>query len=300
MHLVVQNFNQINAMYAAFSTKRKEITSQQVLDEPNDDPPIIEPWHSDSEEEATQNDKVGDEGRNPNNQPPKRSREITTPEGQKEMEENVSNDRQPCRTVKPKHGSDTTFYNEPFTFKETEKSVHDLVASPFSKRIRDYEMPNGLKIPTNLRTYDGLSDPDDHLTVFMGTMDVHKLLESAWCRFFHITLCGAARFWYDNLVLGSIDDFHQLRSKFRANFLQQRRFQKTQAEILGIRQRSKESLKDYLARFSKETLHMTDCSDGMMTGAFISGLRSGRLFKDLIAQPPLSLEDLYTQANNFI
>ncbi|GJU45740.1 reverse transcriptase domain-containing protein [Tanacetum coccineum] len=45
---------------------------------------------------------------------------------------------------------------------------------------------------------------------------------------------------------------------------------------------------------------MTDHSDGMMTGAFISGLRPGRLFKDLIARPPLSLEDLYNQANNFI
>ncbi|GKC23328.1 hypothetical protein Tco_1025478 [Tanacetum coccineum] len=42
--------------------------------------------------------------------------------------------------------------------------------------------------------YDGLSDPDDHLTVFMGTMDVHKLPEPAWCRFFHIMLSGFARF----------------------------------------------------------------------------------------------------------
>ncbi|GKB58040.1 gag protein, partial [Tanacetum coccineum] len=108
------------------------------------------------------------------------------------------------------------------------------------------------------------------------------------------------RFWYDNLVPGSIDGFHQLRTKFRANFLQQRRFQKTQVETLGIRQRSEESLKDYLARFGKETLHMTDRSDGLMTGSFICGLRPGRLFKDLIARPPLLLEDLYNQANNFI
>ncbi|GKD69708.1 hypothetical protein Tco_1323798 [Tanacetum coccineum] len=168
----------------------------------------------DLKEEATQSDKVGDEGRNPNNQPPKRNRGITAPQGPKEMEENISNDRQPRKTVKPKHGSDTTFYNEPFTFKETEKSVRDLVASLFSKRIRDYEMPDRLKVPTNLRIYDGISDPDDHLTMFMGTMDVHKLPEPARCRFFHITLCGAARFWYDSLVPGSIDGFHQLRSKF--------------------------------------------------------------------------------------
>ncbi|GJX97851.1 hypothetical protein Tco_0353649 [Tanacetum coccineum] len=36
---------------------------------------------------------------------------------------------------------------------------------------------DGLKVPANLKTYDGMSYPDDHLTVFMGTMDVHKLPE---------------------------------------------------------------------------------------------------------------------------
>nr|GEX33589.1 putative RNA-directed DNA polymerase [Tanacetum cinerariifolium] len=69
----------------------------------------------------------------------------------------------------------------------------DLVASSFSKRIRNYGMLDGLKLPTNLRAYDGISDPDDHLMGFM-TIDVHKLSEPAWCHF-HITLCGAARFW---------------------------------------------------------------------------------------------------------
>ncbi|GJV30074.1 hypothetical protein Tco_1386522 [Tanacetum coccineum] len=168
------------------------LTSIRYQSQP--EPDLSDPGDAFRVEEATQSDKVGEEGRNPNNQPPKRNRGITAPQGQKEMEENISNDRQPRRTMKPKHGSDTTFYNEPFTFKETEKSVRDLVASPFSKRSRDYEMPDGLKVPTNQRTYDGLSDPDDHLTVFMGTMDVHKLPDPAWCRFFHITLCGAARY----------------------------------------------------------------------------------------------------------
>ncbi|PWA74170.1 gag protein [Artemisia annua] len=127
-----------------------------------------------------------------------------------------------------------------------ERNVRDLVASPFTKRIRDYVMPDGLKVPSNLKSYDGLSDSDDHLTMFIRTMD------------------------------------------------------KTQAEILDIRQKSEESLKDYLARFGKEALHMTDRSDGMMIGAFISGLRPGRPFKDLIARPPMSLEDLYIHVNGCI
>ncbi|GJR61972.1 hypothetical protein Tco_1504134 [Tanacetum coccineum] len=132
--------------------------------------------------------------------------------------------------------TNSDFYNIPFTFKETEMNVRDLVASPFTSWIRDYDMPDGLNAPTNLKKYDGMLDLDDHLTIFMGTMDVHKLPEPAWCRFFRITLCGAAR-----------------------------RFQKTQAEILGIRQHSDESLRDYMGRFGKETLHMTDRSDRMMT-----------------------------------
>lgn len=110
--------------------------------------------------------------------------------------------------------------------------------------------------------------------------------------------CREARLWYNNLQPGSINGFPLTTDKFRANFFQQRRFQKTQAEILGLRQRPKESLKDYVERFSKETRHMADRSDIMVSNAFISRLRPGRLFKDLIARPPTSLEDLFTQTNN--
>ncbi|GJZ18850.1 hypothetical protein Tco_0555440 [Tanacetum coccineum] len=127
--------------------------------------------------------------------------------------------------------TNSDFYNEPFTFKETEVSIRNFVASPFTLRVRDYDMPDGLKVPTNLKTYDD---------------------------------------------------------------------SETQAEILKIRQCLDESLRDYMGRFGNETLHMTDRSDGMMTGAFISRLCPGRFFKDLIARPPASMEDLFTQAHNFI
>ncbi|GKG55712.1 hypothetical protein Tco_0574606, partial [Tanacetum coccineum] len=45
---------------------------------------------------------------------------------------------------------------------------------------------------------------------------------------------------------------------------------------------------------------MTDRLNNMLTGAFISALRPGRLFKDLIARPPSSMEELFTSVNNFI
>ncbi|GJS37932.1 gag protein [Tanacetum coccineum] len=260
MQFVVQNFEQINAMYSAFSPKRKEInyTSQFSDDNLSD----MGPWNADMEGLPERAAQKTPEEIAISKKPSKKNRTIADNWNGLHKQNLVTN---------------SDFYNVAFTFKETEMNV-----------------------PTHLKTYDGMSDPVDHLMIFMGTMDVHKLPEPAWCRFFHITLCGAARFWYDNLSPGSINSFHKSRDNFRANFLQQRRFQKTQAEILGIRQRSDEWLRDYLGRFGKETLHMTDRSDGMMTGAFIKGLRPGRFFKDLIARPPALMEDLSTQAHNFI
>ncbi|PWA41064.1 reverse transcriptase domain-containing protein [Artemisia annua] len=255
MQFVVHNFDRMNAMYKAFTRKLKDVPTPPAFT--NADPPIIEPWNSDSDDVQPGKAKENAFVESDNGDPSKcRDAVRATP---------LTN------TVKGKSTTNNDFYHEPFIFKESDRDVRVLVASPFTKRIRDYNMPDGIKVPTNLCAYDGTTYPDDHLTVFMGTMDVHKLPEPAWCRFFHVTLSGAARFWYDNFAPGSIDGFHQLRDKFRANFLQQRRFQKTQAEILGIRQRPDESLKDYVARFSKETLHMADRSDVMVSGAFISG-----------------------------
>ncbi|PWA39704.1 reverse transcriptase domain-containing protein [Artemisia annua] len=265
-------------MYTAFTHARKDIPHRSLATNGN---PTVEPWNSDSEEahlsKALGKTFVESDGADPT---------TAIPLG--------SND------TKGKATQNVEFYHQPFVFKEPNRDTKYLIASPFTSRIRDYDMPDRLKVPTNLKTYDGMSDPDDHLTIFMGTLDVHKLPEPVWCRFFPITLCGSARFSYENLAPGSIDGFHQLRDKFRANFLQQRRFQKTQAKILGIRQRPDESLKDNVARFNKETLNMADRSDAMVSGAFISGLRPGRLFKDLIERPPTSLEDLFTQTHNFI
>ncbi|GKD11709.1 gag protein, partial [Tanacetum coccineum] len=181
-------------------------------------PPIIEPWNSDSDDLHPGNVKENAFIESDNADPSKSHATIGGAPTKNTSKQ--SND----------------FYHKPFVFREADRDIHDLVASPFTKWIRDYDMPDNIKVPINLRTYDDTTDPDNHLIVFMGTMDKHKLLEPAWCRFYQIMLSGAARFWYDHLAPGSIDGFYQLRDKFRANFLQQRRFQKTQAEILGIRQ----------------------------------------------------------------
>ncbi|GJX39179.1 hypothetical protein Tco_0252482 [Tanacetum coccineum] len=142
------------------------------------DPLVIETWNSDS-----------------NDVPPAKTKEnifVESDNGDPSKSHATVGPTPPTNAVKGRPMVTNDFYHEPFIFKETGRDVRDLVASPFTTRIRDYDMPDGIKVLINLRTYDGTIDPDDHLTVFMGTIDVHKLPEPAWCRFFHITLCGAA------------------------------------------------------------------------------------------------------------
>ncbi|GJT19161.1 hypothetical protein Tco_0877867 [Tanacetum coccineum] len=154
-------------MYKAFTQKLK---STLVLT--STDPLVIEPWNSDS-------DDVPVKGRgnifveSDNGGPPK-SRATIGPTPL-------------TYAVKRRPVANSDFYHEPFIFKESDRDVRDLVASSFTVPIRDYDMSDGIKVPTNLRTYDGTTDLDDHLTVFMGTMDVHKLPEPAWL------MCGRRR-----------------------------------------------------------------------------------------------------------
>ncbi|GJV20574.1 hypothetical protein Tco_1369594 [Tanacetum coccineum] len=103
----------------------------------------------------------------------------------------TTNPRRRRTNAKGKVTQNVEFYQHPFVFKEPNRDTRDLMASPFTNRIRDYDMPDRLKVPTNLKTYDGMSDPDDHLTVFMRIMDVHKLPKPVWCRIFPITLLSS-------------------------------------------------------------------------------------------------------------
>ncbi|GKD72975.1 hypothetical protein Tco_1331257 [Tanacetum coccineum] len=170
MQFVVQNFEQINTMYSVFSSKMKEINLASQLN--NNNLPDMRPWNSNPEGLPEWVVQETPEEVDVSEKPYKKNRFIT--------DDSNGLPKQNLVTT-------STFYNEPFTFKETEVSIRNLVASPFTPRVRDYDMPDGLKVRTNLKKYDGMSDLDDHLTIFIGTMDVHKLSEPACCRFFHIT-----------------------------------------------------------------------------------------------------------------
>ena len=73
----------------------------------------------------------------------------------------------------------------------------------------DVPLPAKFKMPT-MALYDGTTDPDDHLEVFVSHMVLHGFPEEIMCRAFRNTLTGPARRWFTSLEENSIASWGEL------------------------------------------------------------------------------------------
>nr|GEU89787.1 reverse transcriptase domain-containing protein [Tanacetum cinerariifolium] len=71
-----------------------------------------------------------------------------------------------------------------------------------------------------------------------------------------IRISGYARLWFDKLPLKSIDSYVELRKAFLANFFQQKKYIKDRVEIHHIKQRERETTKDFMECFKVESMHV--------------------------------------------
>lgn len=130
-------------------------------------------------------------------------------------------------------------------------------------------------------------------------MNIYAHQMPIWCKVFPATLTDKARLWFEKLPPGSISSYAELEQQFRAHFSQMKRFQKTKAEFMAIRQGDSEPLRQFIDRFNSESLQLADGSEDFIISAFINGLRHGKLYRDLISKVPPTMESLLQQADDF-
>ncbi|GKA78635.1 hypothetical protein Tco_0785172 [Tanacetum coccineum] len=73
----------------------------------------------------------------------------------------------------------------------------------FVRWIEDYPLPDGLKIPLHVGSYDGKRDLDNHLRLFEGAIRMQKWVMPVACHMFTYTLKDSARIWWN----GSLVEF---------------------------------------------------------------------------------------------
>ncbi|GJR02477.1 reverse transcriptase domain-containing protein [Tanacetum coccineum] len=153
--------------------------------------------------------------------------------------------------------------------------------NPFTPRIRYFDFPKKTRMPSNVNTYDGSDDLEDHLKKIQAAAKVERWAMPTWCHMFNSTLTGAARVWFDDLPPESVDSYNDLKKAFLANFLQQKKCIKDPVEIHHIKQRERESTKDFVQRFKTKSRHVKGSLECKRIFRFMHGITNPELIKRL-------------------
>ncbi|GJW01027.1 reverse transcriptase domain-containing protein [Tanacetum coccineum] len=129
--------------------------------------------------------------------------------------------------------------------------------TPFVLWIEDYPLPDGLKMPSHVGSYDGKGDPDNFLHLFEGVIRMQKWLMLVAYHMFTYTLKDSARIWWNSQKAGSILNYKDLKAKFRSHFSQQKRFTKTHLAVHIIKQREGESVRAFTTRTRNLVEHLS-------------------------------------------
>ncbi|XP_074560659.1 uncharacterized protein LOC141816830 [Curcuma longa] len=171
--------------------------------------------------------------------------------------------------------------------------------SPFAQWILEEELPRHFRAP-QLMDYTGATDPEDHLGKFENAATLHQYTDAIKCRVFLTTLAGAAVRWFNHLPPASICSFNDFRSSFLRHFATSRAYRKTVMDLFSIKQKSKESLKEYLRRFNQGAQEVPAAPSEVLVSAFSQGLIEGDFFRSLIKKPPENFDMLLTRADKYI
>ncbi|GKV13663.1 hypothetical protein SLEP1_g24648 [Rubroshorea leprosula] len=137
----------------------------------------------------------------------------------------------------------------------------DSIPHPLNTNITLEPYPAGFKIP-QLETYDGTKDPDDHLHAFYSCMQAQNAS--------------------DALPPRSISSYTEMAFAFPTKFSSRRLIRKTTSELMRVKQRDGESLKNYMSRFNDAVLEVSSFDQAVRIVAVIFGLKHDRFRDSLI------------------
>ncbi|XP_024022147.1 uncharacterized protein LOC112091828 [Morus notabilis] len=171
---------------------------------------------------------------------------------------------------------------------------------PFTENIIEVPLLDKYKPPPIL-LYDGRSDPDDHLEVYMGHMVLHGYPEEVMCRAFRNHLSDSARRWFRSLKPNSITSWDDLKNAFLTQFIGVKKYIPLKQNLSRVYQGPKESLKDWIARFGEHVAATEGISDEVALMGAISSMKKDIPYStDLDWRPPQTYEEFLVRAQGFI
>lgn len=110
----------------------------------------------------------------------------------------------------------------------------DRVDPPFAQRVMDEPIPPKFKMST-FKIYEGTTDLVEHVETFEAKLNFHVVTNPIKCEAFQISIDGATRNWYKQIMSGLIATFRQLRKAFISQFSAQHDAKRPSTHLLTIR-----------------------------------------------------------------
>lgn len=181
---------------------------------------------------------------------------------------------------------------------KTDKNLDGMVKrinSLFTFKVLGCPLLSKFHLP-QLRSFNGLRDPLDHITTFKMTLSLQQTPDEILCRSFPTTLKGAVRVWFIKLSRSSIDDFEQLSNSFVRHFVGGQRQKRLADHLLTIKQDKRESLRSYVKRFNREVLEVDEAKDKVQLTTFIAGLKSKNFLATFAKSPSRTMVEMLLKA----
>ncbi|XP_057760015.1 uncharacterized protein LOC130980340 [Arachis stenosperma] len=151
-----------------------------------------------------------------------------------------------------------------------------------------------------LTLYDGLGDPKQHIKKFRSIIIVNGASDPILCRYFPSFLDAPALDWFCSLPADCISRFQELAKQFEDHFAASAIYLHDSDYLTTVKQGPQESLKDYIARFTKIAMRIPDLHPEVHLHAIKSGLRPEKFQEAIAVAKPKTLAELREKAKGQI
>jgi hypothetical protein len=170
----------------------------------------------------------------------------------------------------------------------------------FSRAIRRAPFPTRFRAPTTITKYPGetrleLWLAEYRLACQLGGTDDDNLI----IRNLHLFLSDAARAWLEHLPPAQISNWDDLVKAFTGNFQGTYVRPGNSWDLRSCRQQPRESLRDYIQRFSKQRTELSNITDSDVIGAFLTSTTCRDLVSKLGRKTPTRASELMDIATKF-
>ncbi|GKA93803.1 hypothetical protein Tco_0815789, partial [Tanacetum coccineum] len=182
---------------------------------------------------------------------------------------------------------------------DLKKPFKEAVKTPLTRRIIEF-VGLEFKMPTNIRLYDGATDPEDHISRFSSAANSGEWPMPVWCRMFQQTLDRSAKGWFENLPPGSINRWTELRLQFTTRFSTRRACFKDPTEITKIMKKANETLVTFKERWIVETGFIAGVPEVMKISSFMDAHKCLELAKRFSNKVPKTVDEMMTRLDDFV